>query len=123
MFQDPIERVLQYTKEMSDTTRTLMTLSAGAIGLLITLLRDQMTHDDRIAITIAVAFFLIVIFLWFFFANSLIVLRQEQAKPDPVSAIHSRQKKLIRLFRWQGFMFTSAVVMSVVPVFTHFFRG
>jgi hypothetical protein len=123
MFQDPIERVLQYTKEMSDTSRTLMSLSAGAIGLLITLLRDQMTHNDRIEITIAVAFFLIVIFLWTFFANHLIVLRQEQAKPDPISAVHSRQKKLIILFRCQGGIFTSAIVMSVVPVFTHFSRG
>jgi hypothetical protein len=127
MFQDELRHSVEglnpYTKEMSNTSRALMSLSAGAIGLLITVLRDQMTHNERIEITIAVAFFLIVIFLWTYFANHLIVLRQEQAKPDPIAVVHSRQKWLIILFRLQGGIFTSAVVMAVVPVFTHFFRG
>jgi hypothetical protein len=133
MFQDElrhsVEGLHQYTKEMSEASRTLMSLSAGAIGLLITLLRDQMTHDDRIEITIAVAFFLIVIFLWKFFTSHLILLRQEEATvvakgplPELVAEIHSREGILITLHRWQGGIFAMAVVMSVVPVFAHFFR-
>jgi hypothetical protein len=115
---------------MSDTSRTLMSLSAGAIGLLVTLLRDQMKHDDRIEITIAVALFLIVIFLWKFFTNHLILLRQKEATfvakgplPELVTEIHSTEEILIKLYRWQGGIFASAVVMAVVPVFVHFLRG
>jgi hypothetical protein len=56
-------------------------------------------------------------------SSHLIVFRQEQATPELVAAVHSRQKRLITLFRWQGIVFTMAAVMSVVPVFAHFFRG
>jgi len=128
MFQDEsrhlVEGLHAYTKEMSDTCRTLMSLSAGAIGLLITLLRDQMTHDERIEITIAVALFLIVVFLWKSFTGYLTLLRQKEAAlaakgplPELVEDIRSREHTLITIHRWQGGLFTTAVVMSVFPVF------
>lgn len=124
-----VEVTMLYANELAATSRAILGLSSGAIGLMVGLFHGSHTLPERIAVGISLASFLLSILVWLTFSAYSVRFRQDVARAtfnsrgkDSYAEVVDSEAKMVKAFVWQQRLFTIGIFTAAATVAIELFK-